>query len=76
MILYIYIYIYIYIVGLQTSCDKMHEKCRIISLKIIMFGVVEPCNLIGGYQGFSQGILSRSSDSPRKKTQAAPPKHS
>jgi hypothetical protein len=38
-------------------CDTMHGKCKIIIFKILVFWGMEPCNLTGGYEGFSQDIL-------------------
>jgi hypothetical protein len=42
--------------------DTIHGKCRILRLKMILFQVSGPCNLIGGYEGFSQDVLPPSSD--------------
>jgi hypothetical protein len=41
----------------------MHGKCKIIRLKIIVFWVIGPYSLTGGYyEVYSQDILPPSSD--------------
>ena len=52
----------------------MHGKFRILKFTIIVYRVMGPCNMIVGYRGFGQDILSPCSDGLCRKTQTAPPK--
>jgi len=42
--------------------EAMHGKCKILRFTIIIFRVMRPCNLTGGYQGFIADILPPCSD--------------
>jgi hypothetical protein len=35
----------------------MHCECIILRMNIIVFWIIGPCNLTGGYRGFSQDML-------------------
>jgi len=36
------------------SSDTMQGKCRTLRIKVILFQIMGPCNLIGAYQGLGQ----------------------
>jgi hypothetical protein len=53
MIIHIYCQIHVFSQFVINS-DTMQGKCRTLRLKIILFQIMGPCNLTGGYQGFGQ----------------------
>lgn len=53
MIIHIYCQIYVFS-QFVINIDTMQGKCSILRLKIILFQIMGPCNLTGGYQGFGQ----------------------
>ena len=56
-----YIYCLIHVCNWRLiNDDTMHGKFRTLRFKIIVHRVMGPCNLIVGYQGFSEDILSPS----------------